>query len=355
MGRKKRKGRAQKLGLPPGALMHIGEKKVKKVSIELIDYDTQLYESKLLKNPNEAFVYADSPSTTWININGLHDIELLKNLNVHFKLHPLILEDILNTDQRIKVEIYDDYIFVVLKMLTYNEQNNSVMKEQISLVLTKSCVISFQEKPGDVLNPLRERIKNSHGRIRRNGADYLLYTIMDIIIDHYFLVLELLSDQIESLENRVLSGFDINISQEIHFLKQELLLFRKSTLPVRDIIVNIIRDDSSLFQAATLPYLKDLNDHINHVAESIDSMHDRLSSVMDLNLSNVSNRMNEVMKVLTIIATIFIPLSFLAGVYGMNFEYLPEIKWKWGYYAFWGIILFISGSMIYYFHRKKWI
>lgn len=354
MAKKKIKKHSVKLGLPPGAVIHIGERTLENAVIDLIDYNLQVYNARELKTVEESFPFKDTPTVTWLNIQGLHNTDLVQKIGKNFDIHPLIIEDILNTEQRPKVEIFDNHIFIVLKMFTYDTENQALQKEQVSFLLGKHFVICFQERSGDVFGPVRERIKSSLGRIRKTGPDYLLYSLIDVMIDHYFLVLENISDEIEDLENIVLINPDRHHLQQIHILKREIIELRKSVWPVREIIGNLQREESNLIKDTTQPYLRDLYDHILNVSDTIESMREMVGSLLETYLTNISNRMNEVMKVLTIISTIFIPLSFLAGVYGMNFEFIPELKWQWGYFTFWGFALVIFGSMIYYFRRKKW-
>ncbi|MEJ2544450.1 MAG: magnesium/cobalt transporter CorA [Calditrichaceae bacterium] len=269
--------------------------------------------------------------------------------------HALVIEDILNTEQRPKIEIYDNYIFITLKMLTYDGTQNEVKDEQISIILGKHFVISFQEREGDVLAPVRDRINTGAGRLRKMGPDYLMYAIVDIIIDHYFYVLECVDDEINQLEDEILNAPDQEYLQRIHYLKRELVDFRRMVWPMREVVSSLTRDEYHLIREDTAPFLRDLHDHVFNISEMIESMRDMVTGLMDVYLSNVSNRMNEVMKVLTIIATIFIPLSFIAGIYGMNFEFMPELKWHYSYFVLWGIIIIAAGGMLYFFRRKKWL
>ena len=355
MGKKKKKKITSKIGLSPGAFVHVGEKKVENISIDLIDYDTEKYESKKLRTIDEAFPFKESHTISWLNIVGLHDTQIVQKIGTHFGIHPLVLEDILNTEQRPKIEIYANYIFISLKMLTYDIDLKEVQDEQISLILGKHFVLSFQEREGDVLTPLRNRIKGGSGRLRKSGPDYLMYAIMDIIIDHYFYVLECMDDEINQLEDKVMSTPDQAHLQRIHYLKRELVNFRRSVWPVREIVSLLTRDEHHLVKDTTEPFLKDLYDHVYNISEMIESLRDLVTGLMDVYLSNVSNRMNEVMKVLTIIATIFIPLTFFAGIYGMNFKYIPELKWHYGYFILWGLMIIVAVSMLIFFRRKKWL
>ncbi len=347
--------RSKKTGLPPGSMVHVGEKKVEQVKLSVIDYDQDKIEKRELKEVEEAFPFKDTPTVTWLNVTGLHDIEILEKIGSRYNIHPLILEDILNTDQRPKVEIADDYIFIVMKMLSYDSEKQEINAEQISLILAENYVITFQEREGDVFNPVRERIENSKGRIRKVGPDYLTYALIDILIDNYFLVLELIGEQIEYLEGNVLENPDHTLVQKIQSMKRELIFLRKSTWPLREVISSLTRDETNLIKEATSPYLRDLHDHTIQVIDTVETFRDMVSGILDIYLSSVSNRMNEVMKVLTIIATIFIPLTFLAGIYGMNFEFMPELKWHWSYPVLLLVMISVFIGMLFYFRRKKWI
>jgi len=272
-----------------------------------------------------------------------------------YDLHPLVVEDILNTHQRPKIELYDDYIFVSLKMLSGVNDSYMVESEQISLILGKNFVFSFQEKEGDILDSLRVRIREGKGRIRKMGPDYLLYAILDIIIDHYFLVLEKIGDKVEAFEEELMKEPKSDTLHEIYTLKREILFLRKSVWPLREAVSTLEKCESDLINEKTSPYLRDLYDHIIQVIDAVETTRDLLSGMLDLYLSSVSNKMNEVMKVLTIIATVFIPLTFIAGVYGMNFDFMPELKWKYAYFAVWFVMVMIGLGMLKYFRNRKWL
>lgn len=353
--------RSDKLGLTPGSYVFLGEKKQEDIQINFLDYNQEKHLFKFIENIEEALPYRDKKDVTWINIYGLHDIETLKKIENHFNIHPLIIEDILNTVQRPKIEIFDDYIFIVLKMIYYDAENSELHTEQISLILHDNYIICFQERIGDFFNPLRERIKNSKGRIRKCGADYLAYAILDMIVDNYFLVLEKLGDEIEVLDEEISTNHNTDITQKIHSIKNTLIHLRKNIWPLREIITSLTRDETSYFDSKTLPFLRDLYDHIIQIIDTTETYREMTKSLLDMYMSNISNRMNEVMKVLTIIATIFIPLSFLAGVYGMNFDTsispfnLPELGYKYGYLLFWALVIIIGGGLLLFFRRKKWL
>jgi magnesium transporter len=350
------KKRSKKAGLEPGSLVHIGEKKTEEVKITIIDYDESHFQEKEAKSIEECFVFKDKPTVTWINIEGIHQIEILEKLGECYGLHPLIMEDILNTDQRPKMEDFGEYIYIVLKMLEYNDKTSEIVTEQISLILGSNFVISFQEGiKGDVFNPVRERIRSAKGRIRKLGADYLAYSLLDTIVDNYFIILEKLGERIESLEEELVSSPKPETLHTLHNLKREMLFLRKSVWPLREVLSNLERGEYSLFQKTTGIYLKDVYDHTIQVIDTIETFRDMLSGMLDIYLSSISNRLNSVMKVLTIIATIFMPLTFIAGLYGMNFKYMPELSWPWGYPLALFIMLVIGISMLFYFKKKKWL
>ncbi|MEE4605904.1 MAG: magnesium/cobalt transporter CorA, partial [Desulfobacteraceae bacterium] len=254
-----------------------------------------------------------------------------------------------------KVEDFDDYDYIVLKMLTYDEDQTHITAEQVSFILGPHYLISFQETEGDVFNFVRERIRKAKGRIRKSGCDYLVYALIDAIVDHYFLVLEKLGEKIELLEEDLLGDTQTENLQSIHHLKREMIFFRKQVWPIREILSTLMKEEGSLIQETTQIFIRDLYDHTIQVMDTIESFRDVLSGLQDLYLSTLSNRMNEVMKVLTIMATIFIPLTFIAGIYGMNFEYMPELKWPWAYPVLWILLIAIFVFMIFWFKRKKWL
>ncbi len=353
---KKKKRAHQKVGAAPGTLVYVGEERDQKVKIRLLAYDQNAVEEKELNKIEESFSYKEKPVTTWINIDGLNNIDLIEKIGTNFKIHPLVLEDILNTHQRPKLDNHDDYSYIVFRMLSYNQDQNKITSEQVSVILGKNYVISFQEKEGDVFDSIRERIRSGKGRIRKGGADYLVYTLMDAVVDNYFVTLENIGEAIEDLEDKLISDPQPENLQLIHQLRREMITLRKSVWPLREVINSILRGDIELIQQETEIFFRDVYDHTIQIIDTIESYRDIISGMLDTYLSSVSNRMNEVMKVLTIIATIFIPLTFLAGVYGMNFHHMPELNWVWIYpYGFWILMAIVAGIMIFYFRRKKWI
>lgn len=346
---------SNKVGLPPGSLVHVGEKKTEQVKITVMDYDQTSFTEKEVEDIKECFPFKETPTITWINIDGLHNVEIIEKLGKHFNIHPLIQEDILHTGQRPKMEDFNEYILIILKMLYYDNEEDTVISEQISIILGSNYVISFQEVPGDVFNALRERIRSGKGRIRRMGADYLAYALIDSIVDHYFILLEKFGERIETLEEELAQDPQPETLQAIHNLKQEIIFLRKSVWPLREVISGLERVESSLIHDNISMYLRDVYDHTIQVIDSVETYQDILSGMLDLYLSSVSNKMNEVMKVLTIFASIFIPLTFMAGVYGMNFKFMPELEWRWAYPALWVAMATVATFLIIYFKRKKWL
>lgn len=346
---------SRKIGMIPGSLIHIGKKLTKNARIAVIDYDKDNFQEKYIENIQDCFYLKDSATISWINIDGIHDVDIIEKIGNHFSLHPLVMEDIVHADQRPKMEEFENYIYLVLKMFRYDEKESEIKAEQISIILGEGYVISFQEIQGDTFEPVRERLRSSKGRIRLKKADYLAYTLLDSIVDNYFVILDKIAESIEEIEEELMEEPDSNTLQKIHTLKKEVIYLRKSVWPLRDLVNNLERTESRLLDASTFAYLRDVYDHTIRVADMIETYRDVLSGMMDVYLSSISNKMNEVMKTLTIIATIFIPLTFIAGIYGMNFENMPELGWKWGYMIVWIVMLLTFAVMVIYFRKKKWL
>jgi magnesium transporter len=349
------KRQSKPAGLPPGTLVYVGEKRVETVRISYFDYDEQNFAEKQVSNIEECFPFKTTPTVTWINIDGLHDIQIIDKLGMEFELHPLLLEDILSTRQRPKIEDFDKHFFIVLRMLRYNDGEQTVESEQVSIVLGQNFVISFQEQVGDVFEQIRDRIRNAKGRIRKMGPDYLAYSLIDAIVDGYFTILEKLGEKIELLEEQLVVEPTERTLHQIHRLKREMIILRKSVWPLREVISSLQRTESKLISKVTSIYLRDVYDHTIQVIDTIESFRDMVTGMVDIYLSSISNRMNAIMKVLTIIATIFIPLTFIAGVYGMNFKYMPELQWRWGYGAVLLVMALVAVVMLIYFRKKKWL
>ena len=348
------KRKSRKIALVPRHLVR-PEKKLESVKISIIDYDEAQFKEKQVKNVEECFPFKDMPTVTWINIDGIHEVNLIEQIGIHFDMHPLIIEDIVNTDQRPKYEDFGNYIFIILRMLYYDTDIDGLKSEQISLIVGSNFVISLQEKEGDVFNPIRDKIRNAKGRVRKMGADYLAYALIDAIVDNYFAILENFGEKIENIEEELITNPTPQTLQVIHELKREMIFLRKSVWPLREVISGLQRAGSSLIHKSTVIFLRDVYDHTIQVIDTIENFRDMVSSMVDIYLSSISNKMNEVMKVLTIIATIFIPLTFITGIYGMNFRYMPELGWRWGYGMVCGVISVIAITMLFYFKKKKWL
>ncbi len=342
-----------KAGLPPGSLIHVGERRTEGVSASLIRYDLDNFSEEKSLTPADVCALPAYQGVTWVNTDGLGDTEAIRQIGECFGIHSLTLEDILNTQQRPKKEEFDTYLFIVLKMLYLSD--GEVNAEQISLVLKDDIVLSFQEQEGDVFDPVRNRIRNKKGRIRSLKASYLLYALIDSIVDGYFIVLESVAEQIENLHEELLENPTTDTLRTIHCLRQDIIFIRKSIWPLREVVSGLERDESGLIGESTLIYYRDVYDHTIQIVESLEGYRDVVSGMLDIYLSTASNRMNEIMKVLTIIATIFIPLSFVAGVYGMNFINMPELAWAWGYPAALLLMFAVASVMLVFFRRKGWL
>ncbi|MCF8052411.1 MAG: magnesium/cobalt transporter CorA [Desulfobacterales bacterium] len=346
---------SKKAGTSPGTLVHVGDERTEPVRLYLIDYDEGSLIEREISGIEAAASLKDRPTVTWINADGIHDIELMEKIGARFGIHPLTLEDIVNTGQRPKLEDFEDYLYLVFKMLSYDAEAETVRSEQISLVVGENFVFSFQEAAGDVFDLVRERIRKGKGRIRKAGSGYLAYALIDAVVDHYYAVLETVGAKIEEIEEQLMEDPEPEVLETIHELKREMIFSRKQVWPVRELLSGLTKSDSPLVHESTGIYFTDVYDHAVQVIDTIESFRDMLSSMLDLYLSTISNRMNEVMKMLTIIATIFIPLTFIAGIYGMNFDFMPELHWRWGYFAVWGVMLAVVLVLLVYFKRKRWL
>lgn len=348
------KSTKKKIGMAPGTLIHVGERLSEEVKISLIKYCQDSFTTEILNDFSSIEYSPSETSTSWVNVDGLHDIKLIEQVGNKFNIHPLTLEDVLNTTQRPKIDFDDKYIYVVLKMLYYNNELREIRSEQVSLIIFKKYLFSFQEFEGDVFDDLRKRLQKNKSNIRSKGTDYLAYSLLDSIIDSYFDILENIGTTIDDVEDKLLSNPDKAIMPEIYNLKREMILLRNSVWPLREILGSLIKSDNSIVEDKTLMYLRDIYDHTIQVMDIIETYRDILSGMLDTYLSSISNKTNDVMKILTIFSTIFIPLTFLAGIYGMNFDYMPELRLKYGYILFWVITLITIIFMVNYFKKKKW-
>jgi magnesium transporter len=347
--------RSLKAGLPPGTLVHQGRHVVDKATFTVINYNEDNFKINERSGIEECFSLIDTSMTTWINIDGVSDPGTIDAVGAHFGLHPLLLEDIMNTDQRPKLDDYEDHLFLVLKMILINVDTQGPEADQVSFVLGENYLITFLERPSDVFLPAIDRLHVEKSRIRKNGPDYLLYTLVDIIVDNYFAIMDKGSEILEDLETKVIAGARTDVLIDIQKRKRDFIFLRKSIAPLRDVLLSLERNDTDLISPSLMIFFRDIADHSMRVIDNIETSREMLSGMLDIYLSSVSNRLNEVMKVLTIISTIFIPLTFIAGVYGMNFENLPEKDWYYGYYFCLSLMGAVVVVMLMFFRKKKWI
>ncbi|MBK7666696.1 MAG: magnesium/cobalt transporter CorA [Sphingobacteriaceae bacterium] len=345
--------RKHKIGAPPGTITYTGDSKNERIKISLIEYNETDFVEQEFYDLSECISLLKPELVKWINVEGVHKTEVLEKIGKLYNIHPLTLEDIANVDQRPKFEDYDNYVVAIMKMINFN---GKVAAEQLSIVLFDNMVISFQEpEGGDAFDIIRSRLRQSKGRIRKCGADYLAYALMDAVIDCYFHAIEKIGDIVEDIEEDIIANAGKESLLKLYELKREMIYLRKQVWPMRDMISNMVRSETKLINPSTDIYLRDLQDHVTRIIDTVETYRDLLSGIMDIYLSTNANKMNEVMKVLTIMSSIFIPVTFVAGVYGMNFEYMPELKSPYGYIATWGVMLSIMIGLIIYFRRKKWM
>lgn len=345
----------KKVGTAPGTFVHVGRKLKDDVDIISIDYNEQSHKITSMKNAKKIIINNDKDKVHWINVIGLHDTELISQIGKAYGLHKLVIEDVLNTGERIKIEDYGNYLFIVLKLLLYDKNTNELESRQLSLVFKGNTIISFLEADTHIFDNVIARIKPENTNMRRLGADYLLYALIDAIVDSFSVTLEKLGDKIDSVEDRLVENPEKEILKEIYALKREILFMRNSSWPSRSVMDSLLHLCSSYFTPNTEIYLRDVYDHIMRINDTTEIYRDMLSNMLDTYLSSISNKTNETMKVLTIISVIFIPITCLAGIYGMNFRYMPELNMPWGYAMFWIISVVITILMIRYFKKKNWI
>lgn len=350
------KKRSRKAGLPPGTLVHTGEQTGEKLRITAMQYAEDHFMEQDVTAVEDLVAYKESATPCWISVHGLSQVAALEKLGQVFGMHPLVLEDIVNTDQRPKMEDYGDYLYIVLKMLSFNEKRQEIAGEQISVILGERYIISFHETvAGDNFAPLRERLRNGKGKSRKMGVDYIAYALADAVVDNYFVLLERLGEQVDLIEEDLVINPQTQTMRTIHKLKREMIFLRRSVWPVREVISGLQRVESKLVQASTLIYLRDVYDHTIHAIDTIETLRDMLSGMVDIYLSSITNRLNEVMKVLTIITTLFIPPGLIAGVYGMNFHNMPELGWRWGYPLALVMMVGLGVAMYLFFRHRKWL
>ncbi|MCO5234076.1 MAG: magnesium/cobalt transporter CorA [Chitinophagales bacterium] len=344
-----------KIRKPPGTLIYIGQEKDTNISIDLLVYNAESYEEKSIVNHIPDTHFPLDGNVSWIDIKGLHNEKLIEEIGKTTNIHALTLEDLLNTEQRPKIDFFHTYIYIVIQTIQFNDNSQDIESEQLSIILGENYVMTFLEKPSYDLDILKERIKNKIGKIRIYGADYLAYTILDIVIDDYYDVIEKLGDKIEAIEEALMFETNKIEIQDIYILKRKLLEFRKIIWPIREILTKLEKNDTLLIKEKTALYLRDLYDHNIQLIDNIDIYRDIVSGLADVYLTKTSNRLNEIMKILTILSSIFIPLTFIVGIYGMNFNNMPELEWEYGYFFALAFMFIIAIGMAIYFKRKKWL
>jgi len=341
------------VGAPPGTLFYSGEERTDKIKITLIEYNDMEYFEEQYFDLADCLSHVKPNMIKWINVEGLHDTDLIEKLGKFYNIHPLTLEDVVHVDQRAKFEDFEHYVVAIMRMINYTTE---VESEQLAIVLCENTVISFQEPHGgDAFDIIRNRLRTCKGRVRKLGADYLAYALMDAVVDCYFTAIEKIGDRIEVIEEEIISDSDKKSILELYRLKREMIYLRKQVWPMRDLINNMIRSETTLINASSDIYLRDLSDHVTRIIDTVETYRDLLSGIMDIYLSTNANKMNEVMKVLTIMSSIFIPITFMVGVYGMNFDNMPELKTQHGYYVLWGVMLATVIGLLVYFKRRKWL
>jgi len=345
---------AQKSGLPPGTLVHVGEKPGHRVTISVSTYNGSSFNERVVDSLEQIPPATGTEKVSWINITGLHDVEKVREIGEFFSIHPLVLEDILNPNQRPKLEDFDNYLYIVLKRLAFDKDAIHAEPEQISIVVFEQFVITFRQSPDDLFEHIKRSLESGRSRVRGQGTDYLAYLLLDSIVDQYFGFLDGLDELTETLENELLDNPTPDTLAEIQRLNRVMIFARRAVSPTRELLASLLRGGSELIHDSTIVYLRDVYDHAVRIIESIETYRDLTAGMLDIYLSSLSNRMNEIMKVLTAFASIFIPLAFITGIYGMNFEYMPELKWRWGYPAVWLVFIALAASLLWYFKKKKW-
>jgi len=347
--------RTKKTGLPPGTLVHIGDQTVEPAQMQVIDYNPEECTVHIVDSADEIYPFKDSENISWINIDGVHNTEIIEKVGEHFNIHSLTLEDIVSTGQRPKVDDYDNYLYIVFKMFALDKSSIEIKSEQVSIILSSRYLLSFQETHGDVFDNIRNRLKLNKGRLRKMGTDYLAYSLIDTAVDHYYVILEKLGEKIEQFDEMLFNISKTKFLQDIQDLKREILFFRKSVMPLHEVIETMRKGESDLVSENTRLYLNDLHDHIMQIIDTADLYLEMISWQLEIYFEHANVRMNEIMKVLTIMASIGVPITVIASIYGMNFQYMPELHWKWGYPMVWGAMILTSISLLLYFKKRKWL
>lgn len=349
------KKQKHEIGLSPDELLFRGEQKIDQIALRIIDFDANSFKEETIKTVHEVLNFKEKESVTWFNIDGLHNIYIMEEIANIFNLDHLILADVLNTEARPKIQEYENCIFLSIKMLKHDSISDSITIENLSLILTKSVLISFQERKGDVFEPIRDRIRKQKKRIRNSGTDYLMYSLLDIVIDNYIYILSLFGEKIETLDENMPMNPKQEFINDINSFKRELNFLRKNIIPANDMLLALSKIESELFDESTEIHFKELQDNIHQANDTSDSYREILSDQLNIYHATISNRLNDIMKFLTIFSVIFIPLTFIVGVYGTNFDVLPELHYKYSYFIMWAVILAISIGMLFYFKNRRWL
>lgn len=347
--------RSHKAGMAPGSLVHIGETQFSKIKLSYIEFDEHTFLEEEDVSTDLCLKRLKTPLMTWIQVHGVSDSSIIASLGSHFNLHALVLEDVLNTTQRAKLDTYQEQVFIVCRLLKYDEENHALKDEQVSIVFGPNFLISFLEKDEDIFRPIKERLRLGNNRLRRQGPDYLAYALLDIIVDQYFVVLEKVDVDLDNLEEELMHSPQSDTIQKMQKAKREMIFLRKSVWPMRDVINRFQRLEPPLVTSSLQVYLRDVYDHLVQTIDIIEGFRDVVSGMMDVYLSSINIKTNDIMKVLTIVSTIFVPLTFISSLYGMNFEFMPELHYKYGYPLILFILALVAGGMLYYFRRKKWL
>ena len=346
---------SNKSGMPPGSLIHVGESRDFHARISVVDYNTESFEARTVDSIADILAYKDKDTVTWVNIEGIHDVAVIEALGQHFAIHPLVLEDIMNTHQRPKVEEYDDSLYIVIKRPVFDRESLGVDYEQISMLVLDGFIFTFREIVDGLFEPVVRRLRESKGRFRGLGFDYLAYALLDVVVDQFFLFQDAMDLVFEELEDELLTTPTPDTLKTVQRIKREMIFVRRGVTPLREMLAELLRSETPLIQERTKVYLRDVYDHAIRVTEAMDSYRDLIAGMLDIYLSSVSNKLNETMKVLTVFSTIFIPLTFITGIYGMNFDFMPELKWRWAYPTLWVTFFVVAGGLLYYFRRKRWL
>jgi magnesium transporter len=352
--KKRGKRKSAKSGMLPGALIHIGNERSGPVTIDLIEYSIDEVRESSVLDIATLSLCKEPGVVSWINVNGIHEPDTIRKVGEMFGIHSLVLEDVLNTDHRPKVEPQEGHVFFTMKMMWFSDKDE-LEAEQVSIIFGEHYVISFQEDPGDLFDPTRERIRQNKGIVRKMGADFLVYRLIDIVVDNYYAIIERIDDKLEDMEERITLDVHGDHMAEIQHVKREMLRLRRSLLPLREAVGGLERGVDGMVATQNQKYFKDVHDHLTQLADSLETNREVLGMLMDLYLANMNNRMNNVMKVLTVVSTIFIPLTFIVGVYGMNFDNMPELRWPNGYYMVMAFMAMVAVVMLLFFRRKKWL